>query len=201
MTIGVCVGTFGDLDRWGPLARRALDSVSRQTLPAFDAHHVHGRTLAEARNAAAALSGADHLVFLDADDELDPGYLAAMTEVLGDRTSPVLIQPSTLGVYPDGREDAYAVLIPERPLLDSNYLIIGTMIKRSQFLDLGGFEEWEMYEDWDLWIRAVHAGAEILKAPEAIYRVHVNEASRNNANRHRQVAVYGAIRNRHLRRA
>jgi hypothetical protein len=201
MTIGVCIATFGDPQRWGPLASRARISVDRQTLSADAVHYVHGETLASARNEAALRCETDHLIFLDADDELDPAYIESMARVVEGRTGPELVQPATRGFYPNGREDPYPVLIPRRPLMEANYLVIGTMIRRWQFLHLGGFQEWEMYEDWDLWIRATRDGAEVLAAPGAVYRVCVTEAGRNNNSRDRQVAVYNAIRETHMRRA
>lgn len=198
MTIGVCIGTFGDLNTWLPLAERAIRSVEHQHRRADQVEYVHGETLAGARNEAAYRCETDHLVFLDADDELDPAYLGAMETAVEGRDGPVLVQPSTLGVYPDGREDPCAVLIPAKPLLDGNYMVIGTMIRRDQFLDLGGFEEWEFYEDWDLWLRAWRHGAELLQSPGAIYRVHVNDSGRNSADRQHQIALYNRIRQHHL---
>jgi GT2 family glycosyltransferase len=109
-----------------------------------------------------------------------------------------LLQPATLGVYPDGREDTHPVLIPRKNLLDGNFMVISTLIRTEQFLRLGGFEDWPIYEDWDLWLRAWRDGAQFLAVPDAILRVHVNPASRNQSDRSTQVRVYHEIRNRHL---
>lgn len=198
MTIAVCIGTYGT-EQWSNLAHtRAIPSAQNQTSPAHDIIHWHAETLQEARNGAAERARSDWLCFLDADDELDAGYLAAMTEALPDRDA--LLQPATLGVHPDGHEDPYPALIPPKPLLEGNYMVIGTLIRRTQFERLGGFDDWPLYEDWDLWIRARTDGAALISVPDAIYRVHVNSGGRNSSPRPAQLDTYAAIRRRHLGR-
>lgn len=197
--IAVCIGTFGSIERWSTLAHeRAIASVRRQTLPAHSIHWCHHQSLQHARNGAAASVSAEWLCFLDADDELDDSYLEEMTATIERCRGPALIQPATLGVHPDGREDPAPVVIPQRPLLDGNYMVIGTLVHREQFERLQGFNDLPIYEDWDLFIRAWLDGADLLCNPNAIYRVHVNDAGRNNACRDQQVAVYNKIRNQYL---
>ena len=193
--ISVCIGTFGDTSHWSDLAQRALASVERQTVQPEHVVWRHDRSLHEARNGAAWETNSTWLCFLDADDELHPGYIEAMAAVLDHRDR--LLQPSTLGVHPNGREDPQPVLIPTKPLLDGNYLVIGTLVRRSQFCTVGGFRELPMYEDWDLWIRCWLDGATVEQVPEAIYRVHVNTQGRNSSTRAQQLRTYREIRERY----
>lgn len=207
--IAVCVATYGDQAVWEPLAQRALASIDRQAVrPIWHTYH-HGATLQAARNAAAVepyapdwhrdLAGtAEWLCFLDADDELDPGYIEAMAVATEGLDGDWLLQPATLGVYPDGREDAHPVLIPRKPLLDGNFMVVSSLIRRSQFERLGGFADWPYCEDWDLWIRAWRDGAQFKAVPGAVLRVHVNPNGRNNGDRAAQVRVYHEIRNQYL---
>lgn len=189
----VVIGTYGD-DVWKERAEEAMRSVEAQTVPFKDAIHVHGPTLAEARNRGAERVEGDWLVFLDADDMLDSKYIEAMMVAAAKQTGPALLQPSTLGVYPGGREDAAPVLIPQRPLNTGNFMVIGTAIRRDQFERVGGFKDWPMYEDWCLFIRAWQDGAALVPVPDAIYRVTVNENSRNKASRKEQVRFFNLIR-------
>lgn len=173
-TIGVVVATYGDA-RWAELAAaRALPSVMRQTSPPDQVEVIHGHTLHDARNEGAWELSTDHVIFLDADDELDERYVEAMRLGRGD-----VRQPSTIGCYPDGRTDAAAVLIPSKPLREGNFLVIGSRVRRSMFLAVGGFQDWPAWEDWDLFVRLSFVGAEITACPEAIYRVHVSPSGRN----------------------
>lgn len=172
--VTVVVGTFGEESVWEPLARRAMASVERQTVLPDEILWVHRDSLQEARNTGAEMAGTEWLIFLDADDELDQGYVEAMLRAPGD-----LRRPMTLGVYEDGSEDAAPIFIPRKPLLEANFIVIGAMCRREQFLRLGGFDDYPMLEDWALWLKMACDGAEIADAHGAIYRVHVRPDSRN----------------------
>jgi glycosyltransferase involved in cell wall biosynthesis len=198
-TVGIVVATFGDAS-WIDRAKTAVKSAENQSVPATRVVHHHAENLALARNQGADMVGTDWLIFLDADDTLDVNYVRYMMEPGEDAGAATLRQPSTLGIYPDGSEDDEPVLIPERPLTQSNYLVIGTMCRRDQFLEAGGFDpEFPVLEDWDLWLRMYDIGAVIGKRPGAIYRIGVNPDSRNqNAQLHGR--YYQRIRNRQSRR-
>ena len=199
--ISVVIGTFGS-SYWKVLAGRARDSVEAQTVEA-ELISVHGRSLHEARNEGAKRAEGDYLVFLDADDQLDPGYIAAMSasierNMLRSDCRTFLHQPATLGVV-NGREDPEPTLIPQRSLDTGNFMVIGTAVERDLFHKVGGFLDWPIYEDWCLWIRCHQAGAGFVQVPEAIYRVTVNPDSRNKQDRKTQVKYFNEIRNRHYR--
>jgi glycosyltransferase involved in cell wall biosynthesis len=195
ITVSVVVGTYGG-QQWVQLAeQRALPSVLAQTAPC-EVIHVHGPSLHEARNEGAARAGGEWLVFLDADDELDRHYVAAMLDAVDAGAGERLFQPATLGVV-EGVEDDAPVLLPERPLLEANYLVIGTMVAAAQFSRVGGFGDWSMFEDWDLWIRCWLEGARVQSVPGAVYRVHVMPSSRN---RQLSLETYHAIRRTYTRR-
>jgi glycosyltransferase involved in cell wall biosynthesis len=194
-TISVCIGTYG-IEPWKRLAQeRAIPSVEGQTYPAVDCQWVHGQTLHEARNQAAADATGEWLCFLDADDELDRCYLEAMTRALEhDGSTKRLLQPATIGVYGDGGTDLAPVLHPPKPLHIANFLIIGTVVRRDQFLQVGGFADLVSHEDWDLWLRCWIDGAVVQPVPDAIYRVHVRPNGRNSAGTAPHVKVINDIR-------
>jgi glycosyltransferase involved in cell wall biosynthesis len=170
--VTVIVGTFGE-PKWAALAReRAVPSAEPQ---ASDVIHVHRATLAAARNAGAELASTEWLCFLDADDELTPGYMDAMARVAAD-----LRGPAVEYVRPGGHA-APPKMWPEVDLADGNYLVIGTLVRRDMFLQVGGFRDWPLYEDWCLWQRCWLAGATVAQVPDAIYRAHVRPTSRNRA--------------------
>lgn len=203
--IAVCIGTYGNYKKWSTVVHeRARPSAERQTVTPATVRWIHGATLHEARNQAARYAATHHntewLCFLDADDELDPGYLEAMSRAAADTKDDWLLQPATLGVHPDGREDPYPVVIPAKPLLDGNFMVIGTLVRADQFQRVGGFANWDYCEDWDLWIRCWRDGAQMKPVPEAVYRVHVNATGRNNCDRATQVRVYNQIRRQYVGR-
>jgi glycosyltransferase involved in cell wall biosynthesis len=176
--VAVVVGTYGDKEIWGPLADRAVLSVEKQTVKA-SVIWSHGETLQAARNNGARLTRSNWLVFLDADDTLDPGYVEGILAGTGD-----VRQPMTLGVYDDGHEDDYPVLIPrKKSFADGNWIVIGAGVRRELFENVGGFLDEPYAEDWSLWWRCQKAGGKIGIAPRAIYRVSVNPAGRNEPDR------------------
>ncbi len=178
-TVGVVVATFGDWEKWYPIGQRAVASIKAQTRPPDLFCWPHGETLAEARNFGAKELGTEWLIFLDADDELDPGYIEAMLAVgEGD-----IRRPATLGVYEDGTQDDAAVMIPRRDIDTANFIVIGAMCRRELFLAAGGFPELPILEDWACWRKMIQAGATVVDVPDAIYRVTVSSGSRNQDHR------------------
>lgn len=194
MDVTVAVATFGH-DRWRQLAAaRAIPSAVALDLPVV---HAHAATLHEARNAALAHVATEWVVHLDADDELEPGYLAAMAAGTAD-----VRVPSVRYVH-DGHSRAEALPRVAGHTHDcvasclayGNWLVIGTAARTELLRKVGGWRDWPVYEDWDLWIRCWQAGSTIEAMPEAVYRAHVRPDSRNRgANRatkleaHREIA-------------
>ncbi len=180
-TVGVVVGTYGNRIKWSQTAQTAVASILHQTCPADDWIHVHGGSLADARNKGAAILNTDWLIFLDADDELDHGYIEAMLNrtVFGAHPH-IIYRPSTLGVYPDGSTDDEPVMLPLTDLTVRNCIVIGAMCPSDLFFEVGGFGEWPILEDFALWRAMLAKGAVIGDCGRAIYRVHVNDGSRNS---------------------
>lgn len=158
----VIVATYGS-SQWRDLGA--------QTAEAHDAMHVHGRSLAQARNSGAEHARSQWLIFLDADDDLAPGYIDAIHAATGDLRAPRLELH-----YPD------RVVTPDLTFRDierTNPCCIGTAIRRSLFLSCGGFPHLPGWEDWALFLRASRRGATITHVPGAVYRQRVRVGSRN----------------------
>lgn len=175
-TVAIAIATYGDKEYWDHMAERAITSAQSQTRPANEILRIHSASLSEARNAALERAISDWVICLDADDELDNQYVEKMILGSGD-----IRQPSTLGIV-DGVPDDAPVLIPEKPLIEGNYIVIGAMFNRHIALKVGGFRELPAFEDWDLWVRMVAQGASIGQCSEAVYKVHVRKNSRNQQN-------------------
>ena len=186
LKVGVVIGTFGDITKCNSLALNAVKSAEDAGVDKVI--WMHRGTLHEARNAGAKMLDTEWLIFLDADDELDEGYIDAMLEGEGD-----IRKPSTLGVYPDGSEDDAPTMIPEKDLDRANHIVIGAMCRAELFWKVEGFRDYPVLEDWDLWRRMCRAGATVGEVPDAVYRVHVNPDSRNS-NQDLHDRVYQQIR-------
>jgi glycosyltransferase involved in cell wall biosynthesis len=204
MRLSVVIATCGS-DSWSDLAfARAFPSARAQHGLAGDApeviiQHYPELSVSAARNAAAKDASGDWLCFLDADDELERGYYFAMASkhingAIFDSWAPLLV-PAVRYVG-EGFVDAQAA-IPNRGLWPRvNECVVGTLIRRSCFEEVGGFREWPSIEDYDLFLRAYDAGAELVYVEDAVYRAHVNPGGGRNADQ----TSYAAIWDEHLAR-
>ena len=171
LDVTVCTGTYGG-ELWKSLAHeRAGASVP----DGVDWVHVHGETLAGARNAAAQQADSEWLCFLDADDQLAEGYFEAMARGSADLRGPACKYARS---HPSARPPK---VWPMGDLYDMNFLVIGTLIRREMFFAAGGFGDEPVYEDYALWCRCAKLGASIEMIPDAVYLAWVRPESRNRA--------------------
>lgn len=180
MDVTICVATFGD-QAWRNLARdRALPSAQALGAPTV---HIHGATLHDARNACLEHAKTEWVVYLDADDELEPGYLDAMASGTADARA-----PSVAYVHNGRRRPPWMPQVAGHThacqaecLLQGNWLVVGSMARTELLRSVGGWRDFAWSEDWDLWLRCHLAGASIEAIPAAVYRAHVRHDSRNRA--------------------
>lgn len=184
------VSTFGTPEWEERGSGVPLSSAIRQRPFEAFAYHADDLTLAAVRNEAATVAAGDWLCFLDGDDRLDPGYLHAMyraRERLLEVRTCVGCEPENALLVPAVSYDNGGQLtgpkIPAwgRPLEEINCAVIGTLIHRNVFRAVGGFRELPVYEDWDLWLRAVRYGASLVAVPDAVYVAAASPEGRNLA--------------------
>ena len=196
MTISIVITTYGD-EEWRSLAwSRAYPSTLEQGALEVIVHHEASMEIGPARNAAALLASGDHLVFLDADDELAPGYLAAM-----ERAAKTVDDPAQSLFFPSVRYMRKNRAQPDllRPIGDlrhDNFMVIGTMIDTRLFMSVGGFSNYDHgYEDWSLWAKAWKKGARPTPVADAVYIAHINPQSAHRVRwRNRKEQVAGHMR-------
>ena len=178
----IVVATFGQR-KWVELAeRRALPSAAKFGLPVV---HEHGATLHDARNAGLAKVDTKWVCFLDADDELEPGYFEAMSGAAADVRVPAVryVRPNGLSRQPPGipQVAGHHHLCDAECLPYGNWIVIGAVAKTELVRQVGGFDDHAWSEDWCLWGRLYLAGASFARCPHAVYRAHVRPESRNRA--------------------
>lgn len=185
--ISVCISTFGT-EEWRERAwQHAYPSTIGQGCEVIIVHQEKG-TVASSRNEAAKRAHGQWLIFLDADDQLAPGYVEAMERSLN---GPALYLPQTQFASWTARNRVWpASFLPDCSLRDGNPLIIGTMVPRDLFLEVDGFTEGvELYEDWMLFAQLWKKGAEVVKVPRAIYIAYMRRRSRNRV-QNGQIRLY-----------
>lgn len=182
MECSVVIATYGD-ESWEALAvERAAPSTSDQgALEVLVGHDDEG-DIASVRNWLAGKAKGDWLLFLDADDEIAPGYLAAMERALMQERraddTPLLLTPAVS--YVRKGKPATPKFWPECSLETGNWMVIGTLVERKFFKKVGGFRTFPHgLEDWNFWARCVRAGATPVRVPDAIYLAHWNPRSKH----------------------
>lgn len=178
MDVTVVVATFGGRE-WEDLANsRAIPSAEALGVRVV---HSHAGSLHEARNYGLAQVDTEYVCHLDADDELEDGYFHAMAYGTADLRAP--------SVQYEDISKAWAPRVPKVAGHDhdctgeclpfGNFLVVGALARTQLLRDIGGWRDWPLYEDWDLWLRAWRAGATVETVPEAVYRAYVRHGSRN----------------------
>ena len=128
-----------------------------------------------ARNVAAKMATAEWIHFLDADDEIAPGYLAKVLPMAGDDVDVVLC--SCAFVDEGSREvvmkwcfdDALFSSEPRKGCIRRGVNTPSSLIRRSKFEEIGGFnEEQRCWEDGDMHLRLALAGARFRAIPDVL---------------------------------
>lgn len=126
------------------------------------------RGLAAARNAGITASSAEVVVPCDADDLLEPDWLARAAGILGRRPAVGLVAGRNVSIDEDGTR-----LLPDPPppgpwdaarLAERNTMAApsGTALRRTALDAVGGFDERLRFaEDWDLWQRLASSCAAV----------------------------------------
>lgn len=197
MGVTIAVATYGGQE-WVDLAHaRAIPSAEATGAPVV---YAHADTLHDARNQALARVDTEHVVHLDADDELEPGFLDALlagtadirgprVRYLRERQKPQHVPEPWTPRVAGHHHDCTADCLPE-----GNWLVVGSLAPTQLLRDVGGWRDFEWSEDWDLWLRCWKAGATFELIPDAIYRAWVRPKSRNRApDRARKTAVHWQI--------
>jgi glycosyltransferase involved in cell wall biosynthesis len=133
--------------------------------------HQENRGLSAARNAGARGAETDYLVFLDADDRLEPAFCSTLSAAL--RSAP----PEASHSYCQERITGIRTGLWRVPdwdpmlLLLTNLHPVTAMVRRDRFEAVGGFDETlrDGYEDWDLWLRFAGHGWKGVRVREPLF--------------------------------
>jgi len=114
--------------------------------------------VAQARMKGVRVATGHYILFVDADDVLPPLFLTEMVAKIkhGDEIIyPASVLWSSWGN--SGMKNVYCgspEKITWKLLSYQNYVLVTSLIPRKLFLDLGGFREYPLFEDWEFFQRA-----------------------------------------------
>lgn len=132
--------------------------------------------LSSARNAALAVATGTYVLPLDADDLIEPDYLALALEAL-DRNPGLAATSCFVGYFADGGQVEevidYVIAYDLDPLLitlENRAGVAGSVFRRTALPQPAYSEILPAYEDWDLWWTLAEAGAGAEVLPRVLYR-------------------------------
>lgn len=193
MDVTCVVATYGDLS-WQKLAgERAVPSAEALGVPVVQ---THGTTLHGCRNAGLEQVATEWVVFLDADDELEPGYFQAMIAGAANVRAPSVRYIRGGNARPPAmpRVAGHTHTCVADCLTQGNWLVVGSAAPAELVRKVGGWRDFPWSEDWDLWLRCHLAGATFEAIPQAVYRAHVRPGSRNRSvTQDQRLAAHRAI--------
>ena len=146
---------------------------------------------AAAKNAGCGAATGDFLAFLDADDRFLPGRLAALAALAVARpeldvltTDAYLVHDGTVVGRCYGPGHRFATGDQRTAILQRNFVLGLSAVRRKRFLEVGGFDPTVEYTtDWELWMRLILSGSTVgyVAEPLAEYRLHAGSMSARRA--------------------
>jgi glycosyltransferase involved in cell wall biosynthesis len=155
--------------------------------------------LSAARMTGVEATSAPYVYPLDSDDRLEPGGPGALADALdaNPRAGFAYGDYEVFGSY-RGRWAS-----PERFSLWAqtwaNFIPVGSLIRRTALLDVGGWELRTGVEDWDLWLKLGEAGWEGVRVPRVVYQRRVEGARMHAEARKRHRQLVAVLAERHPR--
>lgn len=121
--------------------------------PSIQVYAKENEGLAATRNYGFQFVKGEYLLFLDADDLIDPSFVELCVAIFNAQPDVDIITTQVRLFERENRVYAHQVYSPEA-LLRENCFVITSMIKSEAFRDIGMFDtSLKFHEDWDMWIR------------------------------------------------
>jgi len=153
--------------------------------------------LSRVRNLAASQATTGWIVFLDADDWLEPTYVERAEAFLARSPDIEVLVPDMTLRRGDRRPRVVRSRIPGdwRELLKRNTIVQTSVVRRELVNALGGYDPQLDFEDWDFWVRALKAGRRFARLPGAF--VNRREHGANKSKICDETAATAAVRLKH----
>jgi len=174
-----------------------LETLSRLAAQGVDVRHQPNRGLSAARMAGVAATSAPYVFPLDADDQLSPGCLASLADVLDadDSLSFVYGHLEFTGARVGGRK---AQDWNPFTLLYANRWGANCLYRRDALLAVGGWSFDDIYEDWDLLLALAEHGYSGAPVDRLVLHYRIHASARMNTRGHERYAtLYRQLMARH----
>nr|WP_277933350.1 glycosyltransferase family A protein [Micrococcus aloeverae] len=134
-----------------------------------------------ARNTGIAAASGDIIVCLDADDRIDPHYVAEAVRTLG-QTGTVVAFPFCVTFGAVAGEQPTAPEVDAVDALRGSGIFPPSAFRKSRWEEIGGFYTGDpaAQEDWEFWTRMLRDGGFARRVPSAVFHWRIRENSRSS---------------------
>lgn len=196
-TIGVVIVCYGDRF-YLKESQKAFKSITEQTVLPDEIRIVYAKNgkLHDMINNEVRNLSTDYFMRLDADDTVSKDYIECFQKATGD-----ILKPYIIMVDENGRALTERQQLPDKPLNQGNHIVSTAPIRRDLFLEIGGYNEHPILEDYDLFIRlSLYKNAKIGKMNGTLYYTQRPGKTRNTIDpegwKYNQVLIdkyYGSV--------
>ncbi len=143
---------------------------------------IREKGVSNARNVGVEKASGTFILPLDADDLIQPTYIAKCVKALGKDTS---INVVSTGVELFGKKTGILPLpaFSYPLLLARNLMVVSCMFKKTDFIAAGGYDPDFIhgFEDWEFWIRFLNENSNVHHISEPLFRYRIRKNSRNHS--------------------
>ncbi len=134
---------------------------------------------AAARNHGIREATGEYILPLDADDRIDPGYAQKGAAVLDAQPDVGIVYCKAAKFGAEQGAWELPAFSPDELAL-GNVIFVSAMFRKADWELMSGFDETLRHgmEDYDFWIRLVHAGRKVMRLDETLFHCRVRERSR-----------------------
>ena len=162
-----------------------LRSLTPNFDPRIEVTFSENRGVISARNSVSKMCNSKYIAFLDPDDYLERTFLEKVVIFAESHagTSPVVIN-TDVNVHGHDEVDIWETAELSWPeITNHNQLPICSLVKLSEFLEVGGFSDQmnEVFEDWELWTRLASRGFRSKRIAEPLFHYSYQQSSGRDA--------------------
>lgn len=168
-------------------------SVDEETLNILDSiagsekrkvFHLSNHGVCYARNLGVAKSRGKYLLFLDGDDMISKDYISLAVSIL-DEKHDIAVVSCNYSFFGYRNRTVFLEEYSLEKLMGGNLFTITSMLRKEDFLRVGGFKENMALglEDWDFWLSVLEKGEKTyyLEGVHFFYRKKKQDLSRNSS--------------------
>jgi len=179
----------------GSTDKQTLDMISEIDIYNCTVVHQENKGPGGARNTGVRLAKGKYVLFLDSDNKIRSNFMATAMRILNKTDADIVYgKPAFFGTTTKPRFETGEFAIES--MLVTNHIDVCSMIRKSTFEAIGGFDEDRKliaFEDWEMWIRAGAAGCKFHFVNEVMFDYRITNNSlldeKNNTNNYEAVVA------------